>query len=79
MEGLIMQLSVEFWITIVMYAISFGVSAGVILTRLKYIEAKQDKHNNFITRLTINEQCSQSAQRRIDELKIDLDKIKDKL
>ena len=72
-------MSVEFWVTIVMYAISFGVSAGVILTRLKYIEAKQDKHNDFITRLTISEQCAQSAQRRIDELKIDLDKIKDKL
>ena len=74
-----MQLSVEFWITIVMYAISFGVSGGVILTKLKYIEAKQDKHNNFITRLTINEQGTKATWKVIAEMKRDIEKIQDKI
>lgn len=63
-----MNLSIEFWIQIVVYAVSIGSFAGVILTRLKYIEKKQDKHNSLIERMVIVEQSTKSAHHRIDEI-----------
>lgn len=58
----------EFWIQIVVYAVSIGSFAGVVLTRLKYIEKKQDKHNSLIERMVAVEQSTKSAHRRIDDL-----------
>ena len=69
-----MDLSTEFWIQIVFYAISIASLGGSILTRLKYIEQKQDriekkqdKHNNLIERMTIVEQSTKSAHHRLDK------------
>jgi len=45
-----MELSTEFFLQILVYTVSFGSMAGVILTKLKYIERKQDKYNNIIER-----------------------------
>lgn len=63
-----MELSIEFWLQITIYAISLGSFAGVILTRLKYIEEKQNKHNNLIERMVTVEQSVKSAHHRIDQI-----------
>lgn len=63
-----MSFSNEFWVQLIVYAISFGSLTGTILTRLHYIEKKQDKHNNFIERLVAVEQSAKSAHHRIDDI-----------
>ncbi len=63
-----MELSIEFWLQITVYAVSLGSFAGIILTRLKYIEEKQNKNNNLIERMVTVEQSAQSAHYRIDQL-----------
>jgi len=62
-------MSTEFWVQIVVYAVSLGSFGGVVLTRLSYLEKKMDKHNNLIERMSCVEQSTKSAHRRIDELK----------
>jgi len=48
-------LSSEFWIglliQLVVYGVSIGAIYGTIKTRLNYIEAKLDKHNNVVERV----------------------------
>lgn len=63
-----MNLSNEFWLQIMVYAVSIGSIAGVILTKLKYIEQKQDKLNGLIERTTIVEESTRAAHHRLDEL-----------
>lgn len=63
-----MELSIEFWLQITIYAVSLGSFAGVILTRLKYIEEKQNKHNSLIERMVTVEQSVKSAHHRIDQI-----------
>ena len=63
------EFSAEFWIMLITYAATFGMTYGRITTRLKYLEDKMDKHNNDIERLTIVEQSTKSAHHRIDEIK----------
>ena len=45
----------EFWIglliQLVVYGVSIGAIYGTIKTRLNYIEAKLDKHNNVVERV----------------------------
>lgn len=62
-------MSTEFWVQIVVYAVSLGSFGGVVLTRLSYLEKKMDKHNNLIERMSYVEQSTKSAHLRIDELK----------
>lgn len=62
-------MSTEFWIQIVVYAVSLGSFGGVVLTRLNYLEKKMDKHNNLIERMAACESSVKSAHHRIDELK----------
>lgn len=62
-------MTTEFWIQIVVYAVSLGSFGGVVLTRLSYLEKKMDKHNNLIERMSCVEQSTKSAHHRIDELK----------
>ena len=63
-----MELSTEFWVQMVVYGISIGSLAGTILTRLKQIEKKQDKHNGLIERMVAVEQSCKSAHHRIESL-----------
>jgi len=63
-----MEFSAEFWIQMVVYGISIGSLAGTILTRLKQIEKKQDKHNGLIERMVAVEQSCKSAHKRIDKI-----------
>ena len=48
-------MSSEFWIglliQLVVYGVSIGAKYGTIKTRLNYIEAKLDKHNNVVERV----------------------------
>ena len=48
-------MSSEFWIGLliqfVVYGVSIGAIFGKIKTRLNYIEAKLDKHNNVVERV----------------------------
>ncbi|MFA9380271.1 MAG: hypothetical protein ACERKO_04340 [Acetanaerobacterium sp.] len=66
------HLSWEFWIQIIIYAVSFGALFGQFQTKIRYIEKKLDKHNNFIERLYKLEESTRLAHGRIDELKEDL-------
>lgn len=68
-KGDIVQLSTEFWVQISIYMVSIGSFAGVVLTRLKHLEKKQDKHNQLIERMVAVEQKAESAHERIDELR----------
>ena len=49
--------------------ISVGMFAGVIMTKINYLEKKMDKHNNLIERMAKVEASSASAHHRIDDLK----------
>ena len=40
----------EFWIQMIVYGVSFGTAVGAFTTKLKYIEAKLDKHNQLVER-----------------------------
>ena len=57
----------DFWIQMVVYAISFGTFAGTVTTKLNNLEKKQDKHNNLIERMAVVEQSVKSAHHRMDE------------
>ncbi|QHI71469.1 hypothetical protein [Aminipila terrae] len=59
----------EFWIQMIVYAVSLGSFGGVVLTKLNNLEKKQDKHNGLIERMVVVEQSVKSAHRRIDEIK----------
>ncbi len=65
------QFDVQFWIQIVIYAVSFGIVYGQLQTKIKYIEQKLDKHNNFVERLYKVEESVRLAQSRIDNLEDD--------
>ena len=62
-------MSTEFWIQMIVYAVSLGSFGGVVLTRLTYLEKKMDKHNCLVERMVTVEQSTKSAHHRIDELR----------
>ena len=45
--------------------------------RLDQIEKKQDKHNSIVERFTIMEHDEQTQWKRIDELRADMEKLKE--
>lgn len=59
----------EFWIQMIVYAVSLGSFGGIVLTKLNNLEKKQDKHNGLIERMVVVEQSVKSAHHRIDEMK----------
>nr|DAM46231.1 MAG TPA: hemolysin [Caudoviricetes sp.] len=61
--------STEFWIQVVVYAVSFAAAWGSMTTRIKQLEQKVDKHNNVIERVYKVEESTKSAHHRIDEIK----------
>lgn len=67
-------MSTEFWIQMVVYAVSIGSFGGVVLTKLAYLEKKMDIHNKMQDRLAIVEQSAKSAHHRMDEIREDLKK-----
>jgi len=70
--------STEFIIQIAIYLVSMGSFAGVVLTRLKYLEKKQDKHNNLIERMIVVEQSVNKAHERLDSFRQTAEKWREK-
>jgi hypothetical protein len=64
-----MNLTTEFWVQIVVYAVSFGSFAGTILTKLKYMEKKLEEHNKIVERMYCAELKIDKAFTILDELK----------
>ena len=62
-------MATEFWVQMIVYAISLGSFGGVVLTKLNNLEKKQDKHNGLIERMVVVEQSCKSAHHRLDDLK----------
>ena len=62
----------EFWIQLIIYAISLGSFGGIIVTRINYLEQKIDRYNGIKDRITMLEQSVKSAHHRLDELKEDI-------
>ena len=61
-------MGVEFWIQMVIYAISIGSFAGVVLTRLANLEKKMDKHNGLMERVAVLEQKDCDKERRLERV-----------
>jgi membrane protein implicated in regulation of membrane protease activity len=61
-------LSIEFWLQIIVFLTSFAFSSGIVWTKIKNLEKKQDKHNKLIERMTIVEQSTKSAHHRLDDI-----------
>jgi len=59
-------MSTEFWITMLVYAVTIGSFAGAVLSRLKNLEKKQDKHNSLIERMVKVEESTKAAHKRLD-------------
>ena len=64
-------LTAGFWLQLLVYAVSIGSFAGVILTKIGYLEKKMDKHNGLVERMAVVEQSCKSAHHRIDEIRED--------
>lgn len=64
-----MEFSTEFWIQMLVYAVSLGSFSGIVLTKISYLEKKMDKHNQLQDRMVVVEQSTKSAHRRLDELR----------
>jgi len=62
-------MSNEFWIQMIVYAITIGSLAGTILTKLKYLEGKMDKHNNLVEKVAVVQESLKSAHKRIDDIR----------
>lgn len=67
-----MNLSIEFWIQIVVYAVTIGSLYGSIRVRLNYIEKKLEKHNNFSDRLVAVEHDTQAVEKRVTKLEMEV-------
>ncbi len=52
---------------IAVYAVCLGIAYGKILSRIKVLEQKMDKHNNFIERLIVQEQKLLELRRIVEE------------
>jgi hypothetical protein len=74
MEGSALIVSIiGIFITVVIEALYFAYKMGVIAKSISVLEEKQDKHNNLIERMVINEQKISAIE---DQLTNNKDKIK---
>jgi hypothetical protein len=65
---IILDFSTEFWLQIGFQAIFLAFFAGIVWTKLSYIEEKQDKHNKLIERMYHVENSADKAHDRLDAL-----------
>jgi len=63
-----LDFSTEFWLQIGFQAIFLAFCAGIVWTKLSYIEEKQDKHNKLIERMYHVENSADKAHDRLDAL-----------
>lgn len=59
----------EFWLTVLIYAVTFGTVYGQIRTQIKNLEQKVEKHNSMVERTYVVERDLKTAFRYIDELR----------
>jgi len=64
-----MELSFEFWLQILIYGVTFGITFGDFRARIKMLENKMDINNSLQDRLAAAEQSIKAAHHRIDELR----------
>jgi hypothetical protein len=64
-----LQFNTQFWIQILVYAVSFGTMYGSFKTRLDYLEKKLDSFNDTQGRIARIETSAKQAHHRIDELR----------
>ena len=62
------QIGIGTWLNLITTIASIGIFAGIVLTKLKVLEKKQDKHNKLVKRIYTTEQSAKSAHKRIDEI-----------
>lgn len=55
-------------ITVIGQALFIAYKIGKFEEKLVTLERKQDKHNNLIERMTVVEQSTKSAHKRIDDI-----------
>ena len=68
-EGDSLEFNAQFWVQIIIYALSFGCVYGKFSARLNYLEKKMDKHNQLQDRMVAVEQSAKQAHHRLDELR----------
>ena len=72
------MLTTEFWISLVIsllvYGVSFGVFYGTVMTKLNALEKKQDKHNGLMERMVVVEQSTKSAHHRLDSMEREVER-----
>lgn len=75
MDGSALVVSIiGIFITVIIEALYFAYKMGVIAKSISVLEEKQDKHNNLIERMVINEQKISAIEEQLTNNK---DKIKD--
>jgi len=62
-------MTTAFWIEMIVYALSMGSFAGMILTRIGVLEKKIDQYSGLVERVVAVEQSSKSAHYRLDRFK----------
>ena len=65
---IILDFSTEFWLQIGVNLVTLAFFAGIVWTKLSYIEDKQDKHNKLIERMYHVENSADKAHDRLDAL-----------
>ncbi len=63
-----MNFDTEFFLQILIYALSFGTFYGTTTTRLKNLEQKMDKHNSFIERIYSLEDKVKNANYKLNKI-----------
>ena len=61
-----MEFDIQFWLQILIYAVTFGTMYGSFKTKLDYLEKKMDKHNRLQDLMAVVEQSVKSAHHRLD-------------
>lgn len=67
-----MEFNTQFWIQILVYAVSFGTMYGSFKARLNGLEKKLDGFNDTQERIARVETSAKQAHHRIDELREEL-------
>lgn len=61
-------MSTEFWVQMLVYALSMGIAVGMILIKIGYLEKKVDKLFGLAERIAHADRKTKSKHYRIDRL-----------
>lgn len=68
-----MEFSSEFWVQILIYAVTFAAAWGSMNARIRFLEQKVDRHNNMVERLAVAENKLSAVNHRINEIKEEME------